>query len=272
MAGPPVAAGPWCLLGAEAPARRSHPAFNMAVDRALLAAALAGQQPEPVVRIYRWQSPTLTVGAKMDVPDAVHRRCAEAGVAVVRRPTGGGCVLHDGDLTYSVVAPEQGRSVLEAYRWVAQGLIAGLGRLGIAAAVAEHPAIGRPLNCFQAATGADVAVGGRKLCGSAQVRRGGRFLQHGSIPIADVRARTAALLGGMPDERSTCLDQVKPGTTWEDLAEALVQGFAEAWGSSPRERALEPAVRALADRLADQLEESNETRSTGSLHDSLGMV
>ena len=110
-----------------------------------------------------------------------------------RRATGGGCVLHDGDVTYSVVAPEAGQSVLEAYRWVAGGLMAGLRLLGVEASVAEHPAIGRRLDCFAVATGADLEVEGRKVCGSAQVRRLGWFLQHGSLPIVDIRAKTASL-------------------------------------------------------------------------------
>jgi lipoate-protein ligase A len=226
------------------------PPATMALDRALLRRSIEASRTEPVLRIYAWQPPTLSVGAKMDLPEAVRRRCDAAGVDMVRRPTGGGCVLHDGDLTYSVVAPDAGRSVLEAYRWVARGLIAGLGVLGVAAVVAEHPASGRPLDCFQAATGADLAVAGRKLCGSAQLRRAGWFLQHGSIPLADIRTRTAGLLGGpvagTADDPSTCLDQVKPGTTWQDLAEALVEGFRSTWGSAPEVRGVEPREWLLA--------------------------
>jgi lipoate-protein ligase A len=126
--------------------------------------------------------------------------------------------------------------VLEAYRWVAGGLIAGLRLLGIEAAVAEHPATGRPLDCFSAATGADLEVGGRKICGSAQLRRQGWFLQHGSVPVVDIRARTARVLGGSVDQTSTCLQRSRPGTTWEEAASALIAGFAAAWGAEPRRR------------------------------------
>ena len=102
------------------------PAGNMSLDLGVLAASIAGDRPEPVVRIYGWDPPALSVGAKVDLPDDVRQRCAEAGVHVVRRATGGGCVLHDRDVTYSVVAAGAGRSVLEAYRWVAGCLMAGL--------------------------------------------------------------------------------------------------------------------------------------------------
>jgi lipoate-protein ligase A len=222
------------------------PCDNMALDRALLRRAIETGRTDPVVRVYGWSPPTLSVGAKIDLPAEVARRCAASGVPVVRRDTGGGCVLHDGDVTYSVVAPEEGRSVLEAYRWVSAGLIAGLCLLGIEAGVTEHPSTGRHLDCFRAATGADLSTGGRKLCGSAQVRRQGWFLQQGSIPVHDVRDQMAGLLGqGDPgsEDRSTWLDRVKPGITWQDLGTALVAGFAAAWGTSPLCRAPEAQER-----------------------------
>ena len=211
-------------------------AGNMALDLGLLAASLAEQRRDPVVRIYGWNPPALSVGANVNLPREVRERCAAAGVDVVRRATGGGCVLHDGDVTYSVVAPEAGRSVLEAYRWVAGGLMAGLRLLGVEASVAEHPATERALDCFAVATGADLEVEGRKICGSAQVRRQGWFLQHGSLPIVDIREQTASLLGDSVDRRSTCLQRLRPGTTWNEAASALVAGFALAWGVEPRRR------------------------------------
>lgn len=207
------------------------PAGNMALDESLLADAIATASPDPLVRIYGWQPATLSVGATLSLPPGVLARCEATGVAVVRRATGGGCVLHDADVTYSVVAPQGGRGVLEAYRWVAGALVVAFRTLGIEAVVAEHPARGRPLDCFQWATGADLAVAGSKICGSAQVRRAGWFLQHGSIPVTDIRARTAWLLDGTVDDRSTCLERVRPGATWEEMAEALVAGFSAVWGA-----------------------------------------
>jgi lipoate-protein ligase A len=212
------------------------PAANMALDLGVLSASLAGQRPDPVLRVYGWHPPTVSVGAKVDLPEDVRRRCTAAGVDVVQRATGGGCVLHDRDVTYSVVAPVAGRSVLEAYRWVAGGLIAGLRLLGIEATVAEHPAVGRPLDCFAVATGADLEVEGRKICGSAQVRRRGWFLQHGSLPIVDIREKMATLLGDSTDRTSTCVEESRPGTTWSETASALIAGFAIAWGAEPCRR------------------------------------
>ncbi len=106
--------------------------------------------------------------------------------------------------------------------------------------MAEHPADGpaggpwRPLDCFAEPTGSDLAVGGHKVCGSAQLRRRGWFLQHGSLPIFDKRGDTATLLGGSVDHASTCLERLRPGTIWGAVSDALVAGFTEVWGCEPR--------------------------------------
>lgn len=241
---------PWTLV--QAP---SGPAGGpMAIDQALLGAGISRGTDEALVRFYRWDPPALSVGAKQDLPTAVHERCAAAGVHVVRRPTGGGAVLHRGDLTYAVVAPERGLGVLRIYRWVADALIAGFSCLGLDAGVVEHGGSGRPLACFALPTGADLEVGGRKACGSAQVRRGGWFLQHGSIPVGDVRSITAELLGiGIPDD-STCLERERPGTGWDDAAAAFERGFRNAWGDPVAVRPLDATERDLLARLDGDVE------------------
>jgi lipoate-protein ligase A len=240
-------------------AEASDPAQVMAVDEALLAHALEVRQHEALLRLYRWGSPALSIGAKLELPGDVAQRCQRAGVTVVRRVTGGGAVLHDGDLTYAVVAPYGSRGVLETYRWVAAGLCEGLRMLGLEAGVVEHAGSSRggglpgqrtasaALACFAVPTGADLEVRGRKICGSAQVRRGGWFLQHGSIPVADLRSRTRELLG-IEDETSTCLERELPGTTWEDLWASLALGFERLWGRAPRIRPLSVRERELADQ------------------------
>jgi lipoate-protein ligase A len=232
----------------------------MAVDEALLEAAISGEHGEAAVRFYRWANPTLSVGAKQDVPPAVMDRCAAAGVEVVRRPTGGAAVLHRGDVTYAVAAPDGGMGVLGIYRWVAEGLVAGFAALGLGASVVERRPPGttaqaRALACFAVPTGADLEVAGRKVCGSAQVRRSGWFLQHGSIPVEDVRVQTAKLLGlGEPKGAagSTCIELERPGTAWDEIAQALEQGFMAAWGEPSAVRPLDAAEQAIASRLAER--------------------
>lgn len=227
-----------------------QPALTMAIDEALLARAIEGGRREAIVRIYRWDSPALSVGAHMHVPEAVRMRCRRAGIEVVRRITGGGAVLHSGDLTYSVVAPHGGRGVMQTYRWVAGGLIRALDVLGLSARVARRSGPAGALACFAAPTGADIEVGGRKICGSAQVRRDAWFLQHGSIPIGDVRSQTAQLLGIESVGGSSCLELVTAESSWERLAAALACGFERAWGPCGGIRALDAPEEALATVLA----------------------
>ena len=239
----------WTLLEVlPAPPRRT-----MAVDEAMLDAAVARGRDGAVVRFYRWATPALSIGAKQEVPRGILDRCAAAGVEVVRRPTGGGAVLHVHDLTYAVVAPERGMGVLGIYRWVAEGLVAGFAFLGLEAGVVEHAGTGRALSCFALPTGADLEVGGRKICGSAQVRRSGWFLQHGSIPVGDVRTQTAELLGLAAADDSTCVDRERPGTWPAEVAAALEQGFRTAWGDPSGVRALDGYEQALASRLEQSL-------------------
>jgi lipoate-protein ligase A len=78
--------------------------------------------------------------------------------------------------------------------------------------------------------GADLQVGGAKICGSAQVRRSGWLLQHGSIPIGDARPLTRKLLRHPGADGSTCIERLRPGTTAEELAGSLVAGFESLWG------------------------------------------
>lgn len=237
--------GGWVLLATEpldAPT-------TMAVDEALLERAVGGGRRTPVVRLYGWASPTLSVGAHLEVPGEVLRRCAEAGVQVVRRPTGGGAVLHHGDLTYSVVAPHGGRSVLETYVWVAGALVEGLRLLGLEGRVADHGGPARAFACFAEPTGADLEVGGRKICGSAQLRSKEWFLQHGSIPILDIRSKADELLGVRSGNRWTCLANIRPGTTREEVAASLAAGFGRVFGEPPLRRGLTSDERAVAAEL-----------------------
>jgi lipoate-protein ligase A len=169
----------------------------MAIDEALLRARLAGEAP-PTVRCFGWRPPAVSLGYGQPLDGIDRAACDRLGVGLVRRPTGGSAILHEGpalELTYSVVARRGdfpgAEDLLETYRVLGSGLAAGLGRLGVAAEVVplvrqRHGAA--PTFCF-ARTGAyEIAVGGLKLVGSAQRRQGGGFLQHGSV-LLDVDAR-----------------------------------------------------------------------------------
>jgi lipoyl(octanoyl) transferase len=163
-------------------------ALNMALDDALLQAVAAGNSP-PVLRLYRWQPATLTLGYAQPVDAGVNLdACRAAGVAVVRRPTGGRAVLHDREVTYALIAPVGapfGNSVATSYRVVAGLLRSALRACGLAAELVPGQPRGRQGRavCFTAPAQHELVIAGCKVAGCAQKRRGRAFLQHGSIPL-----------------------------------------------------------------------------------------
>lgn len=173
------------------------PAYNMALDEALLEWHSKGLIP-PTIRFYNWNPPTLSIGYFQTVEKEINLDAVKKhGLGFVRRPTGGRGVLHDKELTYSVIVseehPQMPQSVTEAYRIISQGLLEGFQRVGLDAyfaipkTEAEKEALKNPRSavCFDAPSWYELVVEGRKVAGSAQTRQKGVILQHGSI-ILDI--------------------------------------------------------------------------------------
>ncbi|MFJ7468036.1 biotin/lipoate A/B protein ligase family protein [Peribacillus frigoritolerans] len=169
------------------------PAFNMALDEALLNWQSKGEIP-PIIRFYGWDPATLSIGyfqkaeAEIDLEEVKRQ-----GLGFVRRPTGGRAVLHEHELTYSVIVsesyPGMPTTVTEAYRVISEGILMGFRNLGLDAYFAvprsdqEKAALKSPRSsvCFDAPSWYELVVEGRKVAGSAQTRQKGVILQHGSI-------------------------------------------------------------------------------------------
>ncbi len=194
----------------------------MARDEAIFEAVQRGASP-PTLRFYTWARPCLTLGAFQSAAQEVDTEaCEEAGVDLVRRPTGGRAILHDRELTYSVCVPTAalgtGDSVLESYHRISQALMAGLMALGVQVSLAplrggrlrldEHSAA-----CFDVPSDYEVLAGGRKLVGSAQMRRGTHLLQHGSILVSFSASALLSLLRLNPAARSRWEKQMGEGVT-----------------------------------------------------------
>ncbi len=180
-----IATGPRLIVDAEP---RSG-AMNMAVDEALLLGVVAGGPL--TLRFYRWSEPTVSVGYfQRDTPE-LEPGGRFAGLAWVRRLSGGGAIIHHHELTYSVCVPsahplasQPGHLYMEMHLAIARALA----EMGLQA---EPRGAGDPANrtflCFSRGDPRDLVIGGNKVVGSAQRRRQGAILQHGSI-----------LLGGSP--------------------------------------------------------------------------
>jgi len=166
---------------------------NMALDEALLG-CFDPVNSLPVLRLYGWEPPALSVGRYQDAAQALDlERCAAEGVPVVRRMTGGGIIFHADELTYSLVcAPEQvgdAAGVKEGFRRLCAFLLGTYQKLGLEAGFAtdlnqDGAILGqRTAFCFAGKEDFDVLVCGRKIGGNAQRRLRGSILQHGSIPL-----------------------------------------------------------------------------------------
>jgi lipoyl(octanoyl) transferase len=169
---------------------------NMALDEALMSRART--TGEWVLRVYSWSPPTLSLGRNQNARLAYDpTTLAAAGVAVVRRPTGGRAVLHDREVTYSVTAPAARAGVLqESYNRINRLLLDGLRSLGVAADIAQVARAPKPdlSPCFEQLSPGELMAAGRKLAGSAQWRDDGALLQHGSILVDGDQATVSDLL------------------------------------------------------------------------------
>lgn len=217
-------------------------ALNLAVDEAILEAyERADPKPSPTLRLYSWRPAALSLGRAQSAEGSYDARVlARERIDLVRRPTGGGAVLHEFERTYAVVgalgvAPFSG-GVIATYRTIAEALARGLTRLGIAALPVEPKRGGlrsTAASCFESLGAWEIAANGRKLVGSAQARRRGAFLQHGSIPLSLDPSRLATVLGA-PVDASRFIDLERARGAAVDpaaLDAACIAGFEEAFGT-----------------------------------------
>ncbi|MBO8171262.1 MAG: lipoate--protein ligase family protein [Bacillaceae bacterium] len=169
------------------------PAMNMAIDEAILVQHSKGEVP-PTVRFYTWEPSSLSIGYFQEVEKEVDMDQVRAhGLGFVRRPTGGRAVLHDTELTYSVVVSEQHPafppSVIESYQVISRGLMEGFRELGLNAEMVtvqpgkHQQSLKKPQSavCFDTPSWYELVVEGKKVAGSAQTRQNGTILQHGAI-------------------------------------------------------------------------------------------
>ena len=147
---------------------------NMAIDEALMRLRSEGRS-QNTLRFYRWKPSAVSIGYFQILEKEVNvDSCRRRGVDIIRRMTGGGAVYHDyeGEITYSVIVDEDNpripRDILKSYEIICNGIILGLGKMGMKAKF-------KPIN--------DIVVNGRKISGNAQTRRRGVVVQHGTILV-----------------------------------------------------------------------------------------
>jgi lipoate---protein ligase len=204
--------------------------MQMAIDNALLDAHIAGERPS-MLRFYRWQRPTLSLGYHQRAYPEAWNQVTWQGelLPIVRRPTGGRGVLHQGDLTYAVITSGLAPGRRESYEQICQFLIEGFGRLGLGL---RYGAGGRgyihQADCFGTATAADLVLpDGSKLIGSAQLRRDGAILQHGSIRLNPNEALYQAVFGAQGLRLPQVPEELRSG---DRVSNALAQAAQDCFG------------------------------------------
>lgn len=243
---------------------KGTPSFNMALDEALLNWHSEGAMP-PVIRFYRWEPAALSIGYFQKVEKEIDMEQVERlGLGFVRRPTGGRGVLHEHELTYSIIVsedyPDMPETVTEAYRVLSGGLLKGFQNLGLDASFSVPQTEGQRADlkkpksavCFDAPSWYEMVVEGRKVAGSAQTRQKGVILQHGAI-LLDLDAEKLLSVFKFPDkeakermrrkipEKAAAINELRrEKATPEECVRAFKAGFETALGIRLTPFALSP--------------------------------
>lgn len=218
---------------------------NMQRDLKILEEVAAGEAL-PTLRLYRWAPPALSIGRFQDPSKIADlAACRRLGIDLVRRPTGGRALLHDQELTYSLAVPDC-REIIPAgitpsYRFISRALLLALSTLRVDAELSPEITGSTnllPGSCFDTPSAYELRVQGKKVVGSAQLRRGGGLLQHGSIlltqPLNAYRQILRFQEGCNRDAYLESLRQKSAGLldlgyriSIDELSDALTAGFAD---------------------------------------------
>lgn len=236
-------------------------ATNMAIDEAVWRGRQAGTS-SPTLRFFAWAPPTVSLGYGQPLgADVDEAACRALGVGLVRRPTGGSAIYHDGperELTYSVAASTEDLGVeadlLATYRWIAAALVRGLRALGAPAEIVAVPVSDGPTPafCFARTGRYEIEVGGHKMVGSAQRRQGTHFLQHGSVMLGVDLPRVRAVFPHVADPLAT-MTTLEAATgarhPFDEVARVLGEAFEAEHGLDLRPMGLTDEEAALVDEL-----------------------
>ena len=203
---------------------------NMQKDAELLDNAVNNKLSEPVFRLYGWSPACVSLGRnqKNDFLNDIFLK--ENNIDVVRRLTGGRALLHDNEITYSYICPvsslKHGENVTESYKEISQFLIENFKKIGIELEFGGKPARGHFDYCMLVSTGSDLCFKGKKLIGSAQFRKDGYILQHGSILYDYNRELLEKIFNETLDSSSiTCIKDINPQISREDIINLFVTKY-----------------------------------------------
>lgn len=248
----------------------------MAIDEAILEAVGRGDAP-PTLRLFRWEPACLSLGYAQPAADTDMVGLKERGWDIVRRMTGGRAILHTDELTYSVALPMNhpviAGTIIDSYRRLSAALLAAVQTIGLevhADKRADRTAKAVGPVCFEVPSDYEITADGKKLVGSAQVRKHNAALQHGSLPLYGDLTRICDALA-FPNEsvrqtartrvtqRAVTLSEALGRTiNWEQAAHAVIDAFATTFDLDLQESLLSSA----------EANRALELRNTRYAHDS----
>jgi len=254
------------LLTPEAPG-----AWNMAVDEAILEAA-THREVLPTLRLYAWNPPCLSLGYAQPISDVDESRLEKFDWDLVRRPTGGRAILHTDELTYSVCGPEDepvlAGDILSSYKRLSSAILAAIEQIGISVQALPQKKNANSKSpepvCFEVPSNYEITADGKKLVGSAQARRQGGVLQHGTLPLYGDLTRIVQVLS-FPSQTSreqaaerllsraatlhTALGEI---VSWKQAADSFIQAFQNTLDLELAPGQLTEAERTRAEQLVDK--------------------
>lgn len=203
---------------------------NMQIDNDLLDFAIKNQLKEPTFRLYGWSPACVSLGRNQNDEFIDKAFLKSKNIDIVKRLTGGRAILHNKELTYSYICKvsslQNGESVVNSYKEISQLLIKGLEKLGIKLTFGETKPHTKFDYCMSISTGADLCYEGKKLIGSAQFRKEGYILQHGSILFDYDKNLIEKLFNEKIDPDSiTCISEINPDITYDEVKAALISTF-----------------------------------------------
>lgn len=188
-------------------------AENMQIDSDLLDDAIKTQSQESIFRLYGWSPACVSLGRNQKDDFLDKEFLKSNNIDIVRRLTGGRALLHDKEITYSYVCSvgslKNGESVMGSYKEISQILIDMFAEMNIELEFGGGSPKCKNAYCMSISTGADLCYKGKKLIGSAQFRKEGYILQHGSILIDYDKAMLEKIFDEqVRDDSLTCLNEI----------------------------------------------------------------
>jgi len=230
------------------------PSLNMSIDEALLTSKL------PVLRFYGWKPAGLSIGYFQSTKNFNKKNLKKHNIQLVRRLTGGNAVLHDKELTYSIIIKEKEmpKSIVDSYKIISKGLLQGLKNLGL------NPEMNKDVKkeqksavCFNDPSWYEIVVNKKKLVGSAQKRINKKLLQHGAILIdADIEKYCSLfnncskeLINKVKQRMTSINNELKAKKDYNTTKKAMIKGFEKTLNIKFKESKLTKQELTLAKKL-----------------------